>query len=137
MFTAALEARLFGLVAHSPQRAEGVETVTLVRSREPGSSSQTPDRLVFQTTHGAVDLGRNQQLFAPDYTAIREFLEQDGPESMTLSSIHRDASAGASWPRRRSPSSCCWVGSASAGGPCAAWSGETRRSRTTGAAAAP
>jgi hypothetical protein len=87
--TATLEARLFGLVAHDLQRADGVETVSLVRSRAPGSSSHTPDRLVFHSTHGPVDLGRNQQLFAPDYAAIRQFLEQDGPESMTLSSIRR------------------------------------------------
>jgi hypothetical protein len=87
--TAALESRLFGLITTSAERVDGIRSVSLVRSRTPGSTSHTPDRIVFETTGGLVDLGRNQQLFAVDYPEVKTFFSEDGGQSLTLSSISR------------------------------------------------
>jgi hypothetical protein len=48
--------------------------VKIVESREPGSRSQTPPRLVFATDAGIDrDLGYDQQRFANDFTTIPRF----------------------------------------------------------------
>jgi hypothetical protein len=85
--SAALESRLFGLIAYNAARIEGVRSVSLVRYDGPGRPSHTPDRMVFETKTGSVDLGRNQQLFAVDYPEITDFLKTEGPAAATLSSI--------------------------------------------------
>jgi hypothetical protein len=76
---AAVESRLFGLFTITSERIERIRSV----------DSGTPGRIVFKTDKGPVDLGRNQQLFAPDYPEIASFFTADGPRSMTLSSIAR------------------------------------------------
>jgi hypothetical protein len=86
---AALESRVFGLVTDKAERVEGIRSVRLVQYRGPGQDSDTPDRIVFETTKGSIDLGRNQQLFAVDYPEIASFFTEDGPPSLTLSSIAR------------------------------------------------
>ena len=78
---AAIESRLFGLFTNRAARVEGIRSATLV----PG----TPDRIVFETAKGSVDLGRNQQLFALDYPEIDGFIKADAPPSLTLSSLAR------------------------------------------------
>jgi hypothetical protein len=89
LVTAALESRLFGLVTHRAERIDGIRSASLVSSRAPGSRSHTPDRLIFETTSGSVDLGRNQQLFAVDYPDVAGFFKDEGSPSLTLSSIAR------------------------------------------------
>jgi hypothetical protein len=89
--SAALDSRLFGLITSKAERIEGIRSVSLVRSRAPGSTSHTPDRIIFETTNGSVDLGRNQQLFAVDYPELASFFEEDSPTSLTLSTIARGA----------------------------------------------
>lgn len=86
---AGIESRLFGLITNAAERVEGIRSVSLVRYDSPGPGSRTPDRLVFETRTGSVDLGRNQQLFAVDYTEVAAFFETAGPSSLTLSSIAR------------------------------------------------
>jgi hypothetical protein len=87
--SAAIEARLLGLITSKAERVEGIRSVSLVKYHGPGQRSSTPDRLVFETTAGAVDLGRNQQLFAVDYPEIAGFFATTGPASVTMSSIGR------------------------------------------------
>jgi hypothetical protein len=81
----ALESRLFGLFTNKAERIDGVRSVRLVQY----PASETPDRIVFETTKGSVDLGRNQQLFAVDYPELASFFKAEGPPSLTLSSIAR------------------------------------------------
>jgi hypothetical protein len=88
LVTATLESRLFGLITNRAERIERIRSVSLVRSRS-GSRSSTPDRVVFETTSGPVDLGRNQQLFAVDYPDIDSFFKDEASQSLTLSSIAR------------------------------------------------
>ena len=76
--TATIESRLFGLIVNRAERVEGIRSV-----------SAAPARLVFDTANGPVDLGRNQQLFAPDYGEIDGALKTPGPFALTLSSIAR------------------------------------------------
>jgi hypothetical protein len=84
---ATLEARVFGLVVSERARIDGIRGASMVRARTSGST--TPDRLVFDTAGGPVDLGRSQQLFAAQREAIADFLQTDGPGSLTLSSLDR------------------------------------------------
>jgi hypothetical protein len=85
--SATLESRLFGSITNRAERIEGIRSVSMVRN---GIDSPSPDRLLFQTATGPVDLGRNQQLFAPDFPEIDEFLKADAPPpGLTLSSIAR------------------------------------------------
>jgi hypothetical protein len=86
---AVIEARLFGLVLSQADRVEGIRSASLGRPGEPGQSTQTTKRLVFETRQGPVDLGRNQQLFAVDYADIDGFFKTSGPSTLTLSSISR------------------------------------------------
>jgi hypothetical protein len=86
---AAIESRLFGLIVLQAERVEGIRSVSLVTYGGPGQRTSTPDRIVFETRTGSVDLGRNQQLFAVDYPDIAGFFETTGPTSMTWSSIAR------------------------------------------------
>jgi hypothetical protein len=86
--TATLESRLFGLITTRAERIEGIRSVSLVRI-PTSSRSRTPARIVFETTGGGVDLGRNQQLFAADYSDVAAFFEDEAPLSLSLSSIAR------------------------------------------------
>jgi len=87
--TAAIESRLFGLIVNRAERVEGIRSVSLVRYDSSGPGPGTPDRIVFETRTGPVDLGRNQQLFAVDYPEVAGFFDTAGPSSLTLSSIAR------------------------------------------------
>lgn len=89
--TVTIESRLFGLIGIGHERISGVRSVDMVRSRTPGSNSGTPDHMVFQTADGPVNLGRPQQLFARDVSAIKTFLDDPTPHEATLSSIDRGA----------------------------------------------
>lgn len=84
-----IESRLFGLIPVGSERTTGVRSVEMVRSRAPGSDSDTPDHMVFQTAGGPVNLGRPQQLFARDFTAIKAFLDDPTPHDATWSSVGR------------------------------------------------
>ena len=86
---AVIESRLFGVFPNSTEHIERIRSVSNVRYDGPGQPSDTPDRIVFETRSGSVDLGRNQQLFAVDYPEIAAFFRTDGPSSLTLSSITR------------------------------------------------
>jgi hypothetical protein len=81
-----LSRKLFGLVQVSNMRVANVVSVTMVRSREPGSQSDTPDRLEFNTLSGPVDLGYEQQRFTRYYTNLRDFLGDDSQSRLALSS---------------------------------------------------
>ena len=83
--TATIEARLFGLIVHDTAKVERVRSLGIQRFEH----SDTPPRLIFETNGGSVDLGRNQQLFMPDLSAIDAFVKADGPAALTLSSIAR------------------------------------------------
>lgn len=85
--TAALESRLFGLIVNRVDRIEGIRAATLIRTRT--ERSHTPDTLMFETASESVDLGRNQQLFAEDYSDIDSFFKDEVSPSLTLSSIAR------------------------------------------------
>jgi len=87
LVTAVLESRTFGLITTRAERIEGIRSVTLLRTAT--GRSRTPDTLLFDTTTEAVDLGRNQQLFAVDYPEIDSFLKDGVSPSLTLSSIAR------------------------------------------------
>jgi hypothetical protein len=87
LVTAELESRLFGLVTNRAERIDGIRSASLVRSRT--GRSHTPDHIVFQTVHGAVDLGARQQLFAVDHAAIEDFFKDEASPPLTLSSISR------------------------------------------------
>ena len=86
---AAVESRLFGVFTNRSERIESIRSMSLVKYNAPGHRSHTPDRIVFETAKGPVDLGRNQQLFAVDHPEIAGFFKADGPSSLTLSSIAR------------------------------------------------
>jgi hypothetical protein len=87
--SAAVESRLFGLITTRAARVDGIRSVSLAKYNGPGQRSDTPDRIVFETNAGSVDLGGNQQLFAVDYPEIAGFLAIDGPAAVRLSSIGR------------------------------------------------
>ena len=98
------ESRLFGLFVVDRQRIDEARSVAMVDSRTPGSRSRTPPRIIFSTANGPVDLGRVQQLLAPDFPDIKDFFEAkriepelDGeravepPNAVTISSIGRSS----------------------------------------------
>ncbi len=89
--TAALESRLFGLIVITSERVERIKSVSTIGSGVGGTRSDNADRLTFLTVKGPVDLGRNQQLFAPDYQEVAGFFGADAPPSLTLSSVARGA----------------------------------------------
>ena len=70
-----LEARLFGLFARSSERIDNVKSVSTVTFRGPGQRSNTPDRIVFDTSSGPVDRGMIQQLFVSDVSEIKAFFD--------------------------------------------------------------
>ena len=70
-----LESRLFGLFRRSSDRIDNVKAVSTVTFRGPGSRSNTPDRIVFDTPSGPVDRGMIQQLFVSDFAEIKTFFE--------------------------------------------------------------
>ena len=73
--TVAFESWLFGLFLVDEQRIDEARSVSMVDSRTPGSRSSTPPRIIFGTSNGPVDLGRVQQLFAPEFPDVRDFFE--------------------------------------------------------------
>jgi hypothetical protein len=85
--TISVGSRLFGLIDFGQGRIEGVRGATMVDSRAPGSRSNTPPHMVFETKGGAVNLGRPQQLFASDFSEIKSFFESQAGPPLTLSSI--------------------------------------------------
>lgn len=100
---ASIESRLFGLFLNKTERIDSIRAVSLVRGTDD-RQYKTPDRIVFDTTSGPVDLGRNQQLFMRDHAEIARFFpiessdavergdgESSSPplHSLTLSSIAR------------------------------------------------
>ena len=87
LVTATLESRIAGLIPNRAERIDGIRAATLIRTRT--GRSQTPDTLFFETTAGAVDVGRDQQLFAVDFSDIDSFLKDDASQSLTLSSLGR------------------------------------------------
>jgi hypothetical protein len=102
--TVAFESRLFGLFPAGEQRIDEARKVYMLDSRTPGSRSHTPPRITFDTSHGAVDLGRVQQLFAPDFPDVRDFFEAkttvpelegeravEPPDAAAISSIARSS----------------------------------------------
>jgi hypothetical protein len=85
------EERLFGLIRIGGERIDGVRAVSVVsgRLRESKSTSHTPDRLIFNTAAGAVDLGYVQQRFLHDASDIREFFAQQTERALSISSARR------------------------------------------------
>jgi hypothetical protein len=94
--TVAFESWLFGQFLVDQQRIDGARSVSL--------SSDTASRLIFGTSKGPVDLGRVQQLFAPDFADVKDFFEAktiepelEGeravapPNEATISSIARSS----------------------------------------------
>lgn len=84
--TATIESRLLGVARVSSRSIEGVRSARLQGSREPGSRSKTPDRLLFDTGAGPVDLGYDQQLFARDFAQIDAFFRDASRRDLRLSS---------------------------------------------------
>jgi hypothetical protein len=102
--TVAFESWLFGLFLVDQQRIDEARSVSMVNSRTPGSRSSTPSRITFGTSNGPVDLGRVQQLFAPDFPDVRDFFQAktavpelegeravEPPNEATISSIARSS----------------------------------------------
>jgi hypothetical protein len=67
-----LESRLFGVFPIDGQRIAGVRSVSM--------SADTAPRLIFATSHGPIDAGRAQQLFAADFADIKAFLQPTAVE---------------------------------------------------------
>ena len=79
--------KLAGIVPIGSDSIAGVLAVKMVESREPGSQSHTPPRLVFVTDAGIDrDLGYDQQRFANDFATIRDFLADASQARLSLSS---------------------------------------------------
>jgi hypothetical protein len=90
--SAQITRKLFGLVPLGEERIADVAAARMVASREPGSQSRTPPRLVFVTLSGDErDLGYEQQRFARDFPDIRDFLADASRTRLRLSSA-RDTS---------------------------------------------
>jgi hypothetical protein len=87
--TVTIDSRLFGLFPIQSERIEQVTAASLVRSRETGSPSHTPDRLVFATSAGPADRGYRQQLFAHERDGIDAFLGDPAAHDVSLTSIDR------------------------------------------------
>lgn len=87
--TVTIDSRLAGLIDVGHERVDGVKSAALIRSRTPGSDSDTPDHMVFETAAGPVNLGRPQQLFARDFSDIKAFLDDPTQPEATFSSIGR------------------------------------------------
>jgi len=85
--TAEIVRKLAGIVPVGSDAVAGVVAVKMVESREPGSRSHTPPRLVFVTDAGIDrDLGYDQQRFANDFATIRDFLADATQSRLALSS---------------------------------------------------
>jgi hypothetical protein len=82
--SAEFQSRLLGVLTIGSDRIDDVRSASMERSREPGSRSRTPDRLVFTTPRGPVDRGYDQQLFARDFAAIDAFFKDPGQASLRL-----------------------------------------------------
>lgn len=65
--TVGLESWLFGLFLVDEQRIDEARSVSMSRDTAP--------RIIFNTSNGPVDLGRVQQLFEPDFPAVKDFFE--------------------------------------------------------------
>jgi len=83
-FSADFQSRLLGVLTIGSDRIDDIRSASMERSREPGSRSSTPDRLVFTTPRGPVDRGYDQQLFARDFAAIDAFFKDPAQPSLRL-----------------------------------------------------
>jgi len=105
--TVTIESKMFGLVHVTGERINNVHSAMMVGSRVEGSDSDTPDRLVFQTAHGPVDLGYTQQLFTRDFTELKSFLDDEppdpeierGPEAPRLNTLSLSSTGHGEWKR--------------------------------------
>jgi hypothetical protein len=91
------ESRLFGLYPRSSDRIENVKSVSTITFRGPGSRSDTPDRIVFETPSGPVDRGMVQQQFVRDFAEIKTFFGGDNEASSEgggETSLERDVRPG-------------------------------------------
>jgi hypothetical protein len=83
-FSAEFQSRLLGVLTIGSDRIDDIRSASMEPSREPGSRSRTPDRLVFTTPRGPVDRGYEQQLFARDFAAIDAFFKDPAQASLRL-----------------------------------------------------
>jgi len=82
--SADFQSRMLGVLTIASDRIDDIRSASMERSREPGSRSNTPDRLVFTTPRGPVDRGYDQQLFARDFAAIDAFFKDPAQASLRL-----------------------------------------------------
>lgn len=90
--TLAFETRLFNLFVIERRSFADVTGVSVIRSRQPGVRSSTPDYLLFESRNGQIDAGYGQQHFAREHAAIDEFFQATTspvPPELGLSSIDR------------------------------------------------
>lgn len=76
----------FGLATLSAERIEDVKSLEMRRSRVEGSRSRTPDRLIFHTGNGEVDLGLFFQRFRRYQGELDAFLKDADQKEISLSS---------------------------------------------------
>lgn len=83
--------KLFAFYPIASESVAGIRSAVMVSGRLPDSTSRsnTPSRLVFETATGRVDLGHVQQRFAPDFTDVRDFLDDPAQRELAVSSIGR------------------------------------------------
>lgn len=87
--TVTIDSKLFNLIDIGQERIDAVKSVEMVSSRAPGSNSDTPDHMVFHAAAGPVNLGRIQQLFAPDFMDIKAFVTDPTQIETAFSSVGR------------------------------------------------
>jgi hypothetical protein len=87
-FRASLESRVLGLVPVAATHVDGVRGVVMISDGVPGSTSRTNThkRLYFETRSGPVDAGYAQQHFGRRYTDLRDFFQEPGQGSFTITS---------------------------------------------------
>jgi len=84
---AEIDARIFGVVRVPIDLTTGIRSVSMVSARAPGStsSSNNPNRLVFNTAAGPVDNGYRQQLFARNHGTINDFFNDKSQNDLVMS----------------------------------------------------
>lgn len=90
--TLSYETRLFNLFVIDRRSFADVTGVSVIRSRQPGVRSNTPDYLMFESRNGQIDAGYVQQHFARESTDIDEFFQATTspvPPELRRSSIDR------------------------------------------------
>jgi hypothetical protein len=87
-FRVTLESRVFGLVPVATAYVEGVRGVVMISDGVPDSTSRTNTRkrLYFETRGGPVDAGYAQQHFGRRYADLRDFFQEPGQGSLTITS---------------------------------------------------